>query len=64
MENTSQQLRNVLGAFVVVGPVPDGPVLLLDDLVDSRWTITVAGVVLRDAGSGPVHPLALAKAFG
>jgi ATP-dependent DNA helicase RecQ len=64
MENSSQQLRNVLGAFTVDGPVPDGPVLLLDDLVDSRWTMTVAGIALRDAGSGPVHPLALAKAFG
>jgi ATP-dependent DNA helicase RecQ len=39
-------------------------VLLLDDLVDSRWTITVAGIALRDAGAGPVHPLALAKAYG
>ena len=64
MENTSQQLRNVLGAFAADGPVPRGPVLLVDDLVDSRWTITVAGVALRDAGSGLVHPLALAKAFG
>jgi ATP-dependent DNA helicase RecQ len=64
MENSSQQLRNVLGAFAVDGPVPHGPVLLLDDLVDSRWTITVAGMALRDAGAGTVHPLALAKAFG
>jgi ATP-dependent DNA helicase RecQ len=64
MENTSQQLRNVLGALTVGDDVPRGPVLLLDDLVDSRWTITVAGVALRDAGSGPVFPLALAKAFG
>ena len=64
MQNSSQQLRNVLGAFAVDGPVPDGGVLLLDDLVDSRWTVTVAGMALRDAGSGVVHPLALAKAFG
>jgi ATP-dependent DNA helicase RecQ len=64
MENSSQQLRNVLGAFAVDGEIPRGPVLLLDDLVDSRWTLTVAGIALRDAGSGTVHPLALAKAFG
>jgi ATP-dependent DNA helicase RecQ len=64
MENSSQQLRNVLGAFAVDGAVPPGPVLLLDDLVDSRWTFTVAGIALRDAGAGEVHPLALAKAFG
>ncbi|MEA3020341.1 MAG: ATP-dependent helicase RecQ, partial [Actinomycetota bacterium] len=64
MENSSQQLRNVLGAFAVDGALPAGPVLLVDDLVDSRWTVTVAGAALLDAGSGPVHPLALAKAFG
>ena len=28
----------------------DGPVLLVDDLVDSRWTLTVAGALLRQAG--------------
>src|SRR4051794_5710795 len=64
MENSSQQLRNVLGAFAVDASIPVGPVLLLDDLVDSRWTLTVAGMALRDAGAGVVHPLALAKAFG
>ena len=37
------------------------PVLLVDDLVDSRWTVTVAGRVLRTAGAGPVLPFALAS---
>ncbi len=45
------------------GPVlPPGPVLLVDDVVDSRWTLTVAAILLRQHGSGPVFPLALAKA--
>ncbi|MCB1016960.1 MAG: recombinase RecQ [Acidimicrobiales bacterium] len=44
--------------------MPDGPVLLVDDLVDSRWTLTVAGAALREAGAGPVHPFALAKSGG
>jgi ATP-dependent DNA helicase RecQ len=35
-------------------------VLLLDDIVDSRWTFTVVAALLRQAGSGPVFPLALA----
>ena len=35
---------------------------LVDDLVDSRWTLTVAGSVLRDHGAGPVFPFALALA--
>ncbi len=36
------------------------PVLLVDDLADSRWTLTVAARALRRAGSGPVLPLVLA----
>jgi ATP-dependent DNA helicase RecQ len=40
----------------------DGPVLLVDDLVDSRWTITVAGAMLRRAGVPAVLPFALAAA--
>ena len=40
------------------GAVP-GPVLLVDDVVDSRWTLTVVTAALVDAGSGPVFPFAL-----
>lgn len=36
-----------------------GPVLLVDDLVDSRWTMTVAGRLLRLAGADAVLPFAL-----
>ncbi len=39
-----------------------GPVLLVDDLVDSRWTMTVAARALRQAGADAVLPLALAAA--
>ena len=38
------------------------PILLVDDLVDSRWTLTVAGRLLRRAGAGAVLPLTLAQA--
>ena len=38
-----------------------GPVLLVDDLIDSRWTMTVAGRLLRLAGAPSVLPLALAS---
>ncbi|MCI0540030.1 MAG: RecQ family ATP-dependent DNA helicase [Verrucomicrobiales bacterium] len=62
MHNSVQQLRNLLGAFAVAGPLPNGPVLLVDDVTDSRWTLTVLAVLLRLHGSGPVHPFALAKA--
>ncbi|WP_255195215.1 RecQ family ATP-dependent DNA helicase [Halorarius litoreus] len=62
--NGSQaQCENVRGAFAVEGgtPIPDGPVLLVDDTVYSRWTLTEVGGRLRDAGSGPVYPFALAS---
>jgi ATP-dependent DNA helicase RecQ len=36
-------------------------VLLVDDQVDSGWTITMAGRELRRAGAGAVLPFALAK---
>jgi ATP-dependent DNA helicase RecQ len=64
MNNSFQQARNILGAFRVVAPCPAGPVLLVDDVVDSRWTLTIAGHQIRDAGGGPVYPLALAEAAG
>ncbi len=38
----------------------DGPVLLVDDLCDSRWTLTVASTLLRGAGASKVLPFALA----
>ena len=38
-----------------------GPVLLVDDLVDSRWTLTIAAYLLTSNHGGPVYPLALAS---
>ena len=37
-----------------------GPVLLVDDVADSRWSLTVAARVLRHAGATAVLPLTLA----
>lgn len=64
MQNSTQQALNVADAFQVKGSCPGGPVLLVDDMVDSRWTLTVCGTLLREAGSGPVHPFVLATAAG
>jgi ATP-dependent DNA helicase RecQ len=61
MQNSHQQLRNVLGAFrVEAALVSADPVLLVDDMTDSRWSTTECGYLLRSAGSGPVFPFALA----
>ncbi|MEO8697941.1 MAG: ATP-dependent DNA helicase RecG, partial [Acidimicrobiales bacterium] len=64
MHNSSLQYGNVRGAFEVKGSLPPGPVLLVDDLVDSRWTMTAIGWRLLEAGSGPVFPFALADSQG
>jgi ATP-dependent DNA helicase RecQ len=59
--NSFQRTQNLLGGFAVDGAiVRSEPVLLVDDMVDSRWTFTVLTVLLRTAGSGPVSPFALA----
>jgi ATP-dependent DNA helicase RecQ len=65
MANSSQQARNVDGTLALIRPdLPREPVLLVDDLVDSRWTLTVAAWLLRSHGSGEVLPFALAQAGG
>ena len=60
-ENTFQQVRNLESAFEIDSAlVRPSPVLLVDDMVDSKWTFTVLGFKLLQAGSGPVFPFALA----
>ncbi len=61
-QNRFHQCRNLDGVFTVVGKPSAEPVLLVDDVVDSAWTMTVVAALLRQAGSGPVWPLALATA--
>ncbi len=64
MQNSHQQYHNVRDAFEVRQPVPSGPVLLVDDIVDSKWTFTVIGGQLRAAGADMVYPFALADTAG
>ena len=59
--NSDHQCRNLDGAFELKKGIPNTPVLLVDDMVDSRWTMTVIAALLRQAGSGPVFPVALAS---
>jgi len=40
--------------------IPDGPALLVDDIAESRWTLTVAARELRRAGATAVLPFTLA----
>lgn len=63
--NSAHQLTNIWSRFEVdAGQLPDaatlaGPVLVIDDEVDSRWTMTVVAWRLTGAGAGPVLPCAL-----
>lgn len=61
MSNSSQQARNVEGSLGFSDlPVLPGPVLLVDDMVDSGWTFTIATSLLKERGCGTVFPFALA----
>jgi ATP-dependent DNA helicase RecQ len=63
MANSIQQARNIDGSLALDDrSVPHDPVLLVDDMVDSRWTLTVSAWLLRKGGSGEVWPMALAQA--
>ena len=61
--NTYHQLSNLKDAFTIRRDlVSSEPVLLLDDCVRSKWTLTWLGALLREAGSGPVFPLVVSSA--
>ncbi len=66
--NSAWRLRSVHAAFAVAPDLAErlkeapGPVLLVDDLVDSGWTLTVTARLLRQAGASAVLPLTLATA--
>jgi ATP-dependent DNA helicase RecQ len=62
MQNSSMQANNVLNTLGISGDIPSTPVLLVDDILDSGWTLTMAGWLLRENGSGPVYPFTLAQA--
>ena len=69
--NSAQRLATLWRALVVpedlreaLASHGDGPVLLVDDQIDTGWTMTVAAMRLSDAGAPAVLPLALAVTTG
>jgi ATP-dependent DNA helicase RecQ len=64
MENSAQQLRNIHKAFELSEQPPNEPALLVDDMIDSGWTLTLLGAMLRAAGVSFVYPFALARTTG
>ena len=61
MQNSSYQCGNAMHSFSLLDgvEVPD-KVLLVDDVVDSRWTLTACGYYLNQGGCGEIYPFALA----
>ncbi|WP_415378896.1 RecQ family ATP-dependent DNA helicase [Halosimplex sp. TS25] len=64
LANSYQKRWDVEGVFEVTASVRPDPVLLVDEAVDTRWTLTEAGMTLRDGDSGVVYPFALAERTG
>ena len=61
MKNSYNQAMNALEGFEVISTLNGESVLLIDDMVDSRWTLTVCGKLLRCSGSGNIYPFAIAS---
>lgn len=61
MENSAHQCANAFRSFSVIeGAVIPERILLVDDVMDSRWTLTVCGYRLMEHGCQEVYPYALA----
>lgn len=62
-QNSAQLATNVDGSLEVRSEeLLPGAVLLVDDVVDSRWTLTIASYLLRYHGCEKVLPFALSTA--
>lgn len=63
MSNSYKQANNLDDSFKIrTFSVLSKPVLLVDDVMDSGWTLTLLAALLRESGSGPVFPVTLATA--
>lgn len=60
-QNSFHQCHNLDGVFAVSDRVPSTAGLLVDDTIDSGWTMTITSLLLRKQGSGPIFPFALAS---
>lgn len=60
MENGAHKCENALNAFLVKTEHLPEKIILLDDTVDSKWTLTVCGYKLMEKGATEVYPFVLA----
>lgn len=64
LQNSYLQLQNISDSFDIKPNIPIGSVLLVDDVVDSRWSLTLAGWLLREQHVSQVFPFVLAQVVG
>jgi ATP-dependent DNA helicase RecQ len=68
--NSAQRLGSLWHAFTVPDDLQEalsrlaGPLLLIDDRIETGWTMTIAAKQLREAGAPAVLPLAFAVTTG
>lgn len=62
-ENSDGQYQNANDSFEII-QIKKENILLVDDMVDSRWTFTVCAMKMREMGSGDIYPFALANTAG
>ncbi|MDY0132251.1 MAG: RecQ family ATP-dependent DNA helicase [Desulforegulaceae bacterium] len=60
MQNSYQQVKNLDGVFKITNQCLTDECLLVDDIIESGWTFTVAAALLSQAGCSLVYPMALA----
>ena len=61
--NSAQQEENIKNSMAITESwnIRGKSILLVDDMVDSRWTFTVVAAMLLEAGASSVRPFALVK---
>ncbi|WP_370324713.1 ATP-dependent DNA helicase RecQ [Euzebya sp.] len=67
MGNSAHAAANALAGLAVdsaaIAEAPPGPVLVIDDIRQTGWTLTVTAALLAEDGAGPTLPLVLQRAY-
>ena len=60
-QNSAYRVAQLWGTLSLPSAIPDGPILLVTDVLGTGWTVTEAARHLRDSGASAVLPLAIAS---
>lgn len=64
-QNSANQMENAMKSFSITKPVRlPSNILLIDDIVDSRWTIVAATIKLKEMEKCEVFPFTIANSNG